>query len=194
MSPPLRLEDAPDSGLSVESVPARSDAKTRQQRFLQGHVFAIATHWTRLTCPPFVGTRQATLPGGHRTGAPGRFVIRGTSKYRLLDEKVRVFVGPSIEEITQSEVRFDHPLVPITQRNQFLLPFFFLSAVTRKTNGNSNMNDGREQLKPYVHVSTKLSNQDRRDAQLLVPILPGTKIKQWRRNAEGALIENRDQA
>lgn len=53
----------------------------------------------------FVGTRQAALPGGHRTGAPGRFVIGGTSKYRLLDEKVRVFVGPNAEEITQSEVR-----------------------------------------------------------------------------------------
>ncbi|KAF8438954.1 hypothetical protein L210DRAFT_3542735 [Boletus edulis BED1] len=96
----------------------------------------------------YKGTRQAALPGGHRTGAPGRFVIRGTSKYRLLDEKVRVFVGPSIEEITQSE------------------------------------------LKPYVHVSSKLSNQDRRDAQLLVPILPETKIKQWRRDAEAAFIEN----
>ncbi|KAG8216653.1 hypothetical protein J3R82DRAFT_6850 [Butyriboletus roseoflavus] len=58
------------------------------------------------TSRPPIGTRQATLPGGHRTGAPGRFVIRGTSKYRLLDEKVRVFVGPSMEEITQSEVRF----------------------------------------------------------------------------------------
>ncbi|KAH0835820.1 hypothetical protein J3R83DRAFT_9680 [Lanmaoa asiatica] len=96
----------------------------------------------------YKGTRQATLPGGHRTGAPGRFVIRGTSKYRLLDEKVRVFVGPSVEEITQTD------------------------------------------LKPYVHVSTKLSSQDRRDAQLLVPILPGSKIKQWRRNAEVTLIEN----
>ncbi|KAN0084614.1 hypothetical protein V8E55_008118 [Tylopilus felleus] len=96
----------------------------------------------------YKGTRQAALPGGHRTGAPGRFVIRGTSKYRLLDEKVRVFVGPSIEEITQSE------------------------------------------LKPYVHVSTKLTTQDRRDSQLLVPILPGTKIKQWRRNAEAELIEH----
>ncbi|KAG9313650.1 hypothetical protein JVU11DRAFT_5982 [Chiua virens] len=99
----------------------------------------------------YKGTRQATLPGGHRTGAPGRFVIRGTSKYRLLDEKVRVFVGPGVGEITQSD------------------------------------------LKPYVHVSTKLSNQDRRDAQLLVPILPGTKIKQWRRDAEAALTVNNGQ-
>ena len=43
-------------------------------------------------------------------------------------------------------------------------------------------------------MSTKLSGQDRRDAQLLVPILPGTKIKQWRRNAEAALIENNQQS
>ena len=56
------------------------------------------------------------MPGGHRTGAPGRFVIRGTSKYRLLDEKVRVFVGPSIEEITQSEVRIGPFTVLIPQR------------------------------------------------------------------------------
>ncbi|KAI9573348.1 hypothetical protein HD554DRAFT_2012769 [Boletus coccyginus] len=59
-----------------------------------------------------VYTPRATLTGGHRTGAPGRFVICGTPKYCLLDEKVRVFVGPSVEEITQSELRFDHPLVP----------------------------------------------------------------------------------
>jgi len=52
-----------------------------------------------------LGTRQAFLPGGHRTGAPGKHVIRGASKYRLLDEKVRVFVAPSIQEIQNSEVR-----------------------------------------------------------------------------------------
>lgn len=52
-----------------------------------------------------------------------------------------------------------------------------------------NVNDEHQQLKPYVHVSARLSSQDRRDAQFLVPVLPGTKIKQWRRNAEAALIE-----
>lgn len=52
----------------------------------------------------YKGTRQAALPGGHRTGAPGRFIIRGSGKYRLLDEKVRVFVGPPIEEIKECEV------------------------------------------------------------------------------------------
>ncbi|KAG1855687.1 hypothetical protein DFJ58DRAFT_785954 [Suillus subalutaceus] len=36
---------------------------------------------------------------------PGKHVIRGASKYRLLDEKVRVFVAPSIEEIKKSELK-----------------------------------------------------------------------------------------
>lgn len=50
------------------------------------------------------GTRQAYLPGGHRTGAPGVHVVGGTSKYRLLDEKVRVFVAPSVEELNATSV------------------------------------------------------------------------------------------
>ncbi|KAI6168591.1 hypothetical protein EDD17DRAFT_1465594 [Pisolithus thermaeus] len=54
----------------------------------------------------YKGTRQAALPGGHRTGAPGRFIVRGSGKYRLLDEKVRVFVAPHISEINQCEVSF----------------------------------------------------------------------------------------
>ncbi|KAI6029537.1 hypothetical protein BKA83DRAFT_4219885 [Pisolithus microcarpus] len=52
----------------------------------------------------YKGTRQAVLPGGLRTGAPGRFIVRGSGKYRLLDEKVRVFVAPHISEINQCEV------------------------------------------------------------------------------------------
>ncbi|KAF8979047.1 hypothetical protein BDQ17DRAFT_1394619 [Cyathus striatus] len=51
------------------------------------------------------GTRQAFLPGGHRTGAPGVHVIGGKAKYRLLDEKVRVYVSPPIEDILNSPVR-----------------------------------------------------------------------------------------
>ncbi|KAI0821786.1 hypothetical protein BC628DRAFT_1393635 [Trametes gibbosa] len=47
----------------------------------------------------YKGTRQAFVPGGHRTGAPGQHVVRGKAKYRLVDEKVRVFVAPPIEEI-----------------------------------------------------------------------------------------------
>lgn len=50
------------------------------------------------------GTRAAALPGGHRTGAPGKHVIGGKAKYRLIDEKVRYFVAPSIEDIVNSPV------------------------------------------------------------------------------------------
>jgi len=69
-----------------------------------------------------LGTRQAFLPGGHRTGAPGKHVIRGASKYRLLDEKVRVFVAPSIQEIQNSEVR---PLPPAHCFSDDLSPCLF---------------------------------------------------------------------
>lgn len=47
----------------------------------------------------YKGTRQAYLPGGLRTGAPGKHVVGGKAKYRLLDEKVRVFVAPPLEQI-----------------------------------------------------------------------------------------------
>ncbi|KAF5392538.1 hypothetical protein D9757_002156 [Collybiopsis confluens] len=53
----------------------------------------------------YKGTRQAFLPGGHRTGAPGKHVVRGKAKYRLLDEKVRVFVAPPIEAIETSPLK-----------------------------------------------------------------------------------------
>ncbi|TEB20510.1 hypothetical protein FA13DRAFT_1598958, partial [Coprinellus micaceus] len=53
----------------------------------------------------YKGTRQAFLPGGHRTGAPGKHVIGGKAKYRLIDEKVRVFVAPPIEQIATSPLK-----------------------------------------------------------------------------------------
>ncbi|KAI0710888.1 hypothetical protein C8Q76DRAFT_739059 [Earliella scabrosa] len=53
----------------------------------------------------YKGTRQAFLPGGHRTGAPGKHVVRGKAKYRLVDEQVRVFVAPPIEEIQNSALK-----------------------------------------------------------------------------------------
>ncbi|KAN0130119.1 hypothetical protein V8E53_012064, partial [Lactarius tabidus] len=53
----------------------------------------------------YKGTRQAFLPGGHRTGAPGKHVVRGKAKYRLCDEKVRFFVAPPIEDIRNSPLR-----------------------------------------------------------------------------------------
>ncbi|KAG8937853.1 hypothetical protein FRC00_013459 [Tulasnella sp. 408] len=65
----------------------------------------------------YKGTGAAALPGGHRTGAPGKHVIRGKAKYRLIDEKVRYFVAPSIQDIVNSP------------------------------------------LKPYVHVSTQMSDK-----------------------------------
>ncbi|KAF5356918.1 hypothetical protein D9756_006399 [Leucocoprinus leucothites] len=62
----------------------------------------------------YKGTRQAFLPGGHRTGAPGKHVIGGKAKYRLVDEKVRVFVAPPISEIEST------PLRPYVSRNVHL--------------------------------------------------------------------------
>ncbi|TFK40108.1 hypothetical protein BDQ12DRAFT_680368 [Crucibulum laeve] len=53
----------------------------------------------------YKGTRQAFLPGGHRTGAPGVHVIRGSAKYRLEDEKVRVYVAPPLADIESSPLR-----------------------------------------------------------------------------------------
>ena len=50
------------------------------------------------------GTRQAYLPGGLRTGAPGKHVIGGKAKYRLVDEQVRYFVAPSIEDLNNTPV------------------------------------------------------------------------------------------
>ncbi|KAI0915423.1 hypothetical protein AcV5_003651 [Taiwanofungus camphoratus] len=61
----------------------------------------------------YKGTRQAFLPGGHRTGAPGKHVIGGKAKYRLIDEQVRFFVAPAIEEIQNSSLR---PYVDVNVR------------------------------------------------------------------------------
>lgn len=60
---------------------------------------------TVLTNSYLSGTRQAFLPGGHRTGAPGKHVIRGKAKYRLDDEKVRVYVAPMLKDIISTPVR-----------------------------------------------------------------------------------------
>jgi large subunit ribosomal protein L41 len=82
------------------------------------------------------GTRQAYLPGGHRTGAPGKHVVRGKAKYRLLDDRVRVFVAPPIEEIEASAVS------PVS--------FFSLSLLNVSI-----------QLKPYVAKGSFLSPTER---------------------------------
>ncbi|WOO83647.1 uncharacterized protein LOC62_05G007167 [Vanrija pseudolonga] len=54
----------------------------------------------------YKGTRQAYAPGGgHRTGPPGKHVVKGTAKYRVVDSQVRVFVGPGIEKIEASALK-----------------------------------------------------------------------------------------
>ncbi|KAF9528637.1 hypothetical protein CPB83DRAFT_854004 [Crepidotus variabilis] len=53
----------------------------------------------------YKGTRQAFLPGGPRTGAPGRHVVRGKAKYRLMDDKVRVYVAPTLEDIVSTPLK-----------------------------------------------------------------------------------------
>jgi hypothetical protein len=54
--------------------------------------------------PTLLGNRAAYLPQGHRTGAPGKHIIGGKGNYRLIDEKVRIFIAPPIEEILNSKV------------------------------------------------------------------------------------------
>ncbi|KIK70391.1 hypothetical protein GYMLUDRAFT_148519 [Collybiopsis luxurians FD-317 M1] len=67
----------------------------------------------------YKGTRQAFLPGGHRTGAPGKHVVRGKAKYRLLDEKVRIFVAPPIEAIENSLLKpYVHSSVRLTKSQE----------------------------------------------------------------------------
>ncbi|CAE6440366.1 unnamed protein product [Rhizoctonia solani] len=50
----------------------------------------------------YKGTRAAYLPGGHRTGAPGKHVIGGKAKFRVVDEMARYFVAPPIQDIINS--------------------------------------------------------------------------------------------
>ncbi|KLO18826.1 hypothetical protein SCHPADRAFT_993273 [Schizopora paradoxa] len=53
----------------------------------------------------YKGTRQAFLPGGLRTGAPGEYYGSTKARYRLLDEKVRVFIAPPVEDINNSRMK-----------------------------------------------------------------------------------------
>ncbi|WWC85192.1 uncharacterized protein L201_000051 [Kwoniella dendrophila CBS 6074] len=54
----------------------------------------------------YKGTGQSRVPGGgHRTGPPGVHVVKGKAKYRILDEKVRVFVGPGAKVLEETELR-----------------------------------------------------------------------------------------
>ncbi|WVW83479.1 hypothetical protein I302_105500 [Kwoniella bestiolae CBS 10118] len=54
----------------------------------------------------YKGTGQSRVPGGgHRTGPPGVHVVKGKAKYRVLDEKVRIFVGPGAKVLEETELR-----------------------------------------------------------------------------------------
>ncbi|WWC61456.1 mitochondrial 54S ribosomal protein mL41 [Kwoniella dejecticola CBS 10117] len=54
----------------------------------------------------YKGTGQSRVPGGgHRTGPPGVHVVKGKAKYRVLDDKVRVFVGPGAKVLEETELR-----------------------------------------------------------------------------------------
>lgn len=54
----------------------------------------------------FIGTGQSYVPGGgHRTGPPGKHVVRGKGKYRLVDEKVRYYVGPGVEALEAASTK-----------------------------------------------------------------------------------------
>ncbi|KAJ7117808.1 hypothetical protein C8R44DRAFT_201444 [Mycena epipterygia] len=52
----------------------------------------------------YKGNRQSALPGGHRTGAPGVHINRRPG-YLLLEDKVRVFVAPPIQDILNCELK-----------------------------------------------------------------------------------------
>jgi len=88
------------------------------------------------------GTRQAFLPGGHRTGAPGKHVIGGKAKYRLVDEKVRVFVAPPLSEILS------------TPASSVVLSWTRILIITDL--------DDFSQLKPYVARNVHLTKSEKR--------------------------------
>lgn len=57
-----------------------------------------------LPAPP-VGNKTAYIPGGARTGAPGKHVIGGKAKFRIIDEKVRVYIAPPLEELDNTALK-----------------------------------------------------------------------------------------
>ncbi|KAJ7504238.1 hypothetical protein B0H11DRAFT_1656737, partial [Mycena galericulata] len=66
----------------------------------------------------YKGNRQSALPGGHRTGAPGVH-INSRPGYRLLEDRVRVFVAPPIDDILNSKLKpYVAPRVWISHRDK----------------------------------------------------------------------------
>lgn len=120
----------PRGRLSRPSEATKTSTKVHNLSLLSTHVNLCLT-----------GTRQAFLPGGHRTGAPGKHVIGGKAKYRLIDEKVRVYVAPPIQDIIDSPVR-----LPGTSRDAPAHSFF------------------TPQLKPYVSLQVRLTREEERAA------------------------------
>ncbi|KIJ38883.1 hypothetical protein M422DRAFT_210632 [Sphaerobolus stellatus SS14] len=103
----------------------------------------------------YKGYRHAYEPGGRRTGAPGEHVIRGKAKYRLLDEKVRIYIAPAIEEIRNSKLkpyvykdnRFEYePAPPVYGQSKMLSPERLLT-MTRP--------EGKEDLTSLKRVNIK---------------------------------------
>ncbi|KIY67521.1 hypothetical protein CYLTODRAFT_353102 [Cylindrobasidium torrendii FP15055 ss-10] len=76
----------------------------------------------------YKGNRQSYLPGGLRTGPPGKHVIRGKAKYRIDDTKVRVFVAPSQDKINNSLLK------PYVARNVYLSDHELLKTHKPKAN------------------------------------------------------------
>ena len=91
----------------------------------------------------FTGTRQAYLPGGLRTGAPGKHVVSGKAKYRLVDEQVRYFVAPSIEDLNNTPV----------------------SRHAKRTDWSCLLTGSHAspQLKPYVYSKVKLTRDQKNE-------------------------------
>ncbi|KAJ7105486.1 hypothetical protein C8R43DRAFT_1140810 [Mycena crocata] len=90
----------------------------------------------------YKGNRQAALPGGHRTGAPGVHINRRPG-YQLLENKVRVFVAPPIEDILAS------PLKP------YIAPSVHLSRTQRDGVFREGMPDGGVTPAHFLSVARK---------------------------------------
>lgn len=79
-------------------------SKRGNKDFYKGKRSSVSPPLSRLTVLS-TGTRQAFVPGGgHRTGPPGKHVIGGKAKFRVMDEKVRYFVSPGADVLNISAV------------------------------------------------------------------------------------------
>ncbi|KAJ7091482.1 hypothetical protein B0H15DRAFT_883869 [Mycena belliarum] len=104
----------------------------------------------------YKGNRQAALPGGHRTGAPGVHVNHRPG-YLLLEDKVRVFVAPPIQDIINCPLKpyvSRRVRIPESQKNGIfrgmpdsgLTPAHFLSAARKYTLEEARMKSAAGQV------------------------------------------------